>query len=139
MAETEATALLAAFQEQASGLLFPSESDYPLVPFIWKKEEIGASALTPELVLRQAKHAAKTPVETQDVKTFFTPATEEEDWYDAEDRAMAMRFQSLQKTLEARLHDLRVYKLGDAEKEVYIVGKTMEGDFAGVSTKVVET
>jgi hypothetical protein len=35
---------------------------------------------------------------------------------------------------------VKVYKVGDdSEKEVYIVGKTLDGKWAGLKTNVVET
>jgi hypothetical protein len=36
--------------------------------------------------------------------------------------------------------DIKVYRVGDeAEKEVYILGKTKDGRWAGLKTTVVET
>ena len=38
------------------------------------------------------------------------------------------------------LSGVKVYKIGDeAEREVYIVGKTTNGQWAGLKTKAVET
>jgi len=42
--------------------------------------------------------------------------------------------------LKEQLSGVQVYKVGDeAEKQVYIVGRTKEGRWAGVKTTVVET
>jgi hypothetical protein len=49
-------------------------------------------------------------------------------------------FQALQRVLAEQLSGVQVYKVGDeAEKEVYIVGKTTDGRWAGLKTTVVET
>jgi Nuclease A inhibitor-like protein len=40
----------------------------------------------------------------------------------------------------AQLSGVKVYKVGDeAEKVAYVVGKTSDGDWAGLKTTVVET
>jgi hypothetical protein len=42
--------------------------------------------------------------------------------------------------LQEQLSGVKVYKVGDeAEKQVYIVGKTADGKWAGLKTTVVET
>ena len=45
----------------------------------------------------------------------------------------------LVETLKSHLSDIQVYRLGERSIDVYIAGKTSEGDLAGLSTKVVET
>jgi hypothetical protein len=35
--------------------------------------------------------------------------------------------------------DIRVFKVGRVNLDVYVVGRTKEGDWAGVQTKAVET
>ena len=50
------------------------------------------------------------------------------------------KFQKLADALKQHLSSIKVYKVGDeAEREVYIVGKTADGEFAGLKTTVVET
>jgi len=46
----------------------------------------------------------------------------------------------LAQVLQEQLSDIKVYKLGEeAEKAVYIVGKTKGGQWARLKTSVVET
>jgi hypothetical protein len=50
------------------------------------------------------------------------------------------RFQELADTIKQQLSGVKVYKVGDeAERDVYIVGKTQDGHLAGLKTTVVET
>lgn len=58
---------------------------------------------------------------------------------DPEEQEAVKRFQALVKFLRERLTGIKVYKAGKVEKDVYVVGRTAEGDFAGVFTRVVET
>jgi hypothetical protein len=54
-----------------------------------------------------------------------------------EDKA---KFDKLAKVLQEQLSGIKVYKPGEeAEKAVYIVGKTKGGQWAGLKTSVVET
>jgi hypothetical protein len=45
----------------------------------------------------------------------------------------------LANVLNENLSDQRVYKVGGIEKDVYILGKTENGQWAGYKTQVVET
>ncbi len=50
------------------------------------------------------------------------------------------KFDKLAKVLKEQLTGVKVYKLGDEpKKDVYIVGKTEDGQWAGLKTEVVET
>jgi len=54
-----------------------------------------------------------------------------------EDKA---KFDQLAQVLKEQLSGVKVYKVGDeAEKPVFIVGKTGDGQWAGIKTSVVET
>ena len=73
------------------------------------------------------------------VDGFFAIATQEEDWHDEEERETAKRFQNLVRILKQNLSQLQVYRVGSIEIDVYIIGMTPGGDWAGLSTQVVET
>jgi hypothetical protein len=118
--------VLDALRRASKGLLFPSESEATLQPFVWK----DSAALDAKRVVELAKAEPDTAVETTTLDDLFATVP-------SEDRA---RFDALRKTLEAQVKDIQVYKLGDeAEKTVYIVGKTADGRWAGLKTQVVET
>lgn len=131
--------LLKTLKAQTHGLLYMSESDYPLRPFYWTSQEFGATDITPQSLLQAAKKPTDRPIAETSFDSFFSPATTPEDWHGPEEKASIAGFQQLVQTLKANLSDLKVFKIGDATKEVYVIGKTASGDFAGVSTKVVET
>jgi hypothetical protein len=134
------TAILAELEKAADGLLFPSESDYPLQAFLWLRSEVGAGALvTPEELLKYKGYAADTAVEAVDFERFFRNVIQEEDWHEEEERASARRFRALVETLQRNLSDLKVFKVGRRKRDVYVVGRTPADDFAGFSTTVVET
>jgi hypothetical protein len=119
-------AILDALKKASKGLVFVSETDAPLEPFAWP----NGSALTPNRLVQLAGAPAGTPVEQMTLANFFRAVP-------SEDKA---KFQALTKTLQGLLSGIQVYKVGDeAEKAVYIVGKTADGRWAGLKTTVVET
>jgi hypothetical protein len=119
----------------SDGLLFMSESEYPFEVFLW--ERVGL--LTPEKILQQTNHNQDTPVKVASLDDFFRVAVTEEDWHGEEEKETVKRFQALVEILKANLTNLQVYRLGEIEIDVYVIGQTPSGDSIGLSTKVVET
>lgn len=123
----EKDAVLDALKKASKGLRYTSETDAPLEPFVW--EGIG-DKLTVKQVPKLAGAAEGTAVEQTTLDAFFGAVP-------PEDKA---RFDNLAKALQEQLSGIKVYKVGDeAEKVVYIVGKTKDGRWAGLKTTVVET
>jgi hypothetical protein len=128
--------IINSLKQASEGLLFMSESEYPLDVFIW---ELPAQSLTSEQVSQQTGHAPDAPVETVGLDEFFSIATTEQDWYEAEEKENVKKVQQLVETIKSRLQKVNVYRIGKRTIDVYIVGKTESGSWAGLSTKVVET
>jgi hypothetical protein len=81
-------------------------------------------------VLAQAGAEDGTEVEEESLDDFLHAVP-------PEDKA---KFDALAKVLKAQLSGVKVYKVGDeAEKQVFVVGKTADGQWAGLKTTVVET
>ncbi len=111
-----------------------SEADYPFEVFRWEAQKLTAST-----VIQQTGHTPDTCVKVVPLDDFFENATQEEDWYNDEEKETVLRYLALVETLKTNLSDVQVYRLGTVEIDVYIAGKTPSGDLAGLSTKVVET
>jgi hypothetical protein len=94
---------------------------------------------TPEKVSQQTNHPQDTPVKIVGVDDFFQVATTPEDWHGEQEKASVKRFQVIVQTLKENLSNLQVYRLGEIEIDVYVVGETPTGNLAGISTVVVET
>lgn len=134
---TTPTDLLATLGAASSGLLFPSESDYPLTPYRWVGTD-GAEP-SPAALIQAEGRKADTPVETLTVRELFEPlfalqadATEEE-------KADVARYHALVELLEAELRELRVYRVGAVEIDVYVLGRHPSGEWLGLKTRVIET
>ena len=116
-------------------LSYQSESDYPVEPYV---RGAGDGALKAE-EFAKGREGDDAAVRELDFDSFFGNYTDEQDWWGEEERAVAKKFQALVKFLKENLSDIKVYRVGDVEADVYVVGKTASGDFAGVKTKIVET
>jgi hypothetical protein len=122
-------------KQASKGLLFLSESDAPFEVIHWPAQ----GDLTPAKLLQLTNHPPDAPLEILAVDDFFAIATQEEDWHDEEERETVKLFQNLVSVLKQKLSQLQVYRVGNIEIDVYIVGVTDGGGLAGLSTKLVET
>jgi hypothetical protein len=117
------------------GLLFMSEADYPFEIVNLKGEEEPG----PQQLRERAGMAADAPVETRHVDKFFRAAASEPEWKKGEELKTARKYQSLVRLLKENLTDLQVFRVGEINMLVYILGKSREGSWLGLSTRVVET
>ncbi|GGA33050.1 sugar-non-specific nuclease inhibitor NuiA-like protein [Okeania sp. KiyG1] len=123
--------------ELVKGLLWMSESDYPFEVFIWEFGEVVS--LNNEIVLKITKHSLETTVKVIEFEVFFRVVITERSWHNAQESEVVRKYQKLVSMMKQYLSDLKVYKVGEVRKDVYIVGKTNTGDYAGVATVSVET
>jgi hypothetical protein len=114
--------LITKLKKATKGLLYPSEYDSPLEPFIWE-----AADNTLESVRRLSGEPANAPHRLISAEVFFEEVKETEG------------FPALYETLKALLTDLRVYRFGQANIKVYLVGRSEDGRLAGLRTLSVET
>lgn len=136
-AKPTSSELLATLAHTTSGLLFPSESDAPLTPFHW--EVPAGTALSPEALLVTLGLPAGTKVETTTVADTLGPFAEAGEGASPEDEADARRFQAIIDLLERELGELRVYRVGEVDIDVYLLGQDASGAWLGLKTHAVET
>ncbi len=133
MSSTGASAALTAASQ---GLLYPSESDEPFTTFTWKE---AGGELTKEQLLKLARKPAGSPVQEVALQDFFKDLTTEQDWHGDEERAAVKKYRDLLAVIRQKLPDAKVFKVGKTKVSVFIVGKTADGDWAGLKTTAVET
>jgi hypothetical protein len=122
-------------RKATDGLLFMSESDYPFEIIKWD----GAEVITHEYLRRIERSGPETPVEEISIDDFFQSAAGEQEWKGAAELSAAKRYQALVRLLTENLTEVRVYRVGKINIGVYVVGRSGEGNWLGVSTRVVET
>jgi hypothetical protein len=133
----ESTALAGRIKRATSGLVYQSETDAPVAPY--RVDGLTDDALTPEVLLERLGREPSTPVATVEFDEFFADLAADQDWYGDEERDMAKRYRRLVRVLKRALADLKVYKVGEREIEIYVLGRTPAGEYLGVTTKAVET
>lgn len=126
--------LPAQIKKITSGLYYMSETDAAILPFTGKK----ARAVTSQEVLKQSG-SDSAAVEEKDFSQFFAPLTEIQDWFGDEEKAMAAKFSQLKDLLEKNLKDLKCFKIGQIQLDIYVVGIDAENNLTGIQTKAVET
>jgi Nuclease A inhibitor-like protein len=121
-------------QQAITDLQWSSESDYPFEIVTWAQDiELTPLALFSELVDPNLK------IETLSLTDFFAPVLIVEDWYAAAELAQVNRYQDLLHSIESHLSNVQVFRIGEIEIAIYIIGKTLAGDTIGLKTYAVET
>ncbi len=118
-----------------AGLSYTSETDAKIVPFVGEKVE----TITDAEVVRENKSPADTPVEERDFAEIFGYLTQIQEWFGDEEKATAAKFCELKELLENNLRDLKVYRIGKIQIDIYVIGLDSENNMAGIKTKAVET
>lgn len=121
--------------QAAEGLLFSSESDYPLEPFVWTE----SVPFSPDMLYTLTSLPEGTPVTPVDVATFFMPMVRRSADDSEDTRKRIARFRILLRLVQRLLDAPMVYKLGTIEIPAFIVGRLPDGRIGGLRTMVVET
>ncbi|WP_392532928.1 nuclease A inhibitor family protein [Nostoc sp. C117] len=123
-------------KQSSVNLLMMSESDYPFEVICWTSE---AHNLTTQKLLQLTNHPQDSQVEEVELDYLFRNCAYEKDWHDEQQKQNVTKFQTLLETLKNNLNEIKVYRIGTINIDVYIIGKTPSGDLAGLSTKLIET
>lgn len=120
-----------------AGLFYPSESDEPIEPvtcYLRQAEPLTNSQLRDWLMLPPSVRVEEVPE-----AHFWEPVVTEQDWYGDEERAIAARFRQLRQDLENELTGRQVFRVGQTEIDVYLLGRRADGQRVGIKTMIVQT
>jgi Nuclease A inhibitor-like protein len=126
--------IIALFKQVTTDLLWSSESDYPFEIVTWER----AVDLDPTALFGKTTDP-NDAIETITLADFFAPGLSVEDWYAADELALVNHYTDLLQAIESNLADVKVFRVGEIEIAIYIVGKTPAGDIVGLKTHTVET
>ena len=129
--------LIAQLKASCDNLLWISESEHPFEAFCWPSQTI--ESLTDQSLLTLTHHSAGTIVKTVGLDSFFEFVTQPQDWHGDEETETVKKYQQLVDTLKQHLSDLKVYRVGEIELDIYVVGQTSDKNLAGLATKAIET
>lgn len=117
------------------GLYYTSETDAEIETFVGKIAE----SVSLEIVILQTGAAADSKIEEINFDDFFSRLTEIQEWFGDEEKKTSAKFSQLEKILKEELKELKVYKIGQIELEIYVVGLDSNSILTGIKTKSVET
>jgi len=107
-------------QDAIAGLLMMSESDYPFEVV----SIVGEANLPPQYLRRLAGKSEDEPVEERELDDFFRNSISEPEWKNKSQIVTARQFQSLVRLLKNELSETAVYRIGEIEIAVFILGKS---------------
>jgi hypothetical protein len=121
-------------KQATTDLLWSSESDYPFEIVSW---EPGIE-LTPTDLFSNI-YDTDLAIESIPLTDLFEPVLTIEDWYEDAELALVDRYKNLLDSINTNLSEVQVFRVGEVEIDVYIIGKTPTGDIIGLKTQSVET
>jgi hypothetical protein len=119
-------------EQAASGLLMMSESDYPFEYFA-----TDDAAINEPLLLKLADKPQGTLTEKTTIDYLFrnmadpnSPSVKPE---------TSARFREFMESLKNELTDIAVYRVGEIQVQVFIIGINLQGTVSGMRTLLIET
>jgi hypothetical protein len=118
-------------------LLYPSESDEPVDVvncYLNQAEPLIVSQIKDWLMLPPSVYVEEVPE-----ADFWEPVITDQDWYGDDEKARTAKFQQLKQAIEETLTVRQVFRVGESEIDVYLLGRQADGQRTGIKTKVVQT
>jgi len=123
-------------EELAAGLLYPSETDAPIEVFLWETGERGALSLDALLDYYGIAHNTVAEVPPEE---FFEGVTDTYEWQDSQERADTERFCTMRDLFFANTTAQKHFWIGEHTVDVFLWGRTRDGNYVGFKTRIVET
>ncbi len=130
------TELQATFADATERLLFTSESDAPLT---WFAPSGLRTVPTGAALLGLLGLPATTRVEQITLDRLMRNAVVADEGAGLEDQHRAARFRQLVQAVNRELTGVTVYRVGEVQVRIFIVGRTRCGTVAGLETLAIET
>ena len=120
--------------EASAGLFYLSESDYP-----FEVVSLEAAINVEDALRTLLEKRNETPVKIESLEQFLRNMTTLHPSASSEQQNTVQRYIHLKQVLQEELQDVAVYLLGEIEIDAFILGRTGEGSYAGLRTKVIQT
>jgi hypothetical protein len=147
-------AALSALEIATAGLWYTSESDYPLDVILFADPGVELSAENATTVLAPAYSyregtlpLAERAADEVTLGAVLDRYTVEQDWWDDTMRADAERWRALRAVFDDQLGTPRAFRLGERggsgdlfrDVDIFVIGRTSTGAWAGFRTVSIET
>ncbi len=124
-------------RQLCTGLLYPSEADAPIDVYVWKTTERGA--MTYDNIAFDLHHPEDVLISESEAEEFFEGVTEVYEWQTPEEVSETKQYQELKEAFFANVTKPVQLWFGENKVDVLVLGRTKEGDYAGLRTFIVET
>ena len=78
-------------------------------------------------------------IDSTTLSDLFEPVLTIEDWYEQAELDLVDRYTNLLDSINNNLSEVQVFRVGEVEIDIYIIGKTPTGDIIGLKTRSIET
>jgi Nuclease A inhibitor-like protein len=127
-------AIIDRLKQATTDLLWSSESDYPFEVVSWEPgTELNPSDLFSNI------YDTDLAIESIALLDLFEPVLTIEDWYEQTELNLVDRYTNLLDLINTNLSQVEVFRVGEVEIDIYIIGKTPTGNIIGLKTRSVET
>jgi hypothetical protein len=117
-------------------LLYQSESDEPFEVLHWND---AGDICDPQKVLALSKCKTGTLVKMMPVEEFFKDLVEEKSWHGEDEKEDVRKYRILKEIIGKHLMKPQVFRVGQMEVVIWIIGKAGKDDWFGIRTKAIET
>jgi hypothetical protein len=116
-------------------LYFPSESDHPIEAVSYP------SSGDPLKTIAEADSSKPAVPVQQGMKfaDFYEKYAVAKDWQSAGSKEFAAKFGAALDVMKEHLDDLQIFRQGEVEVDLFILGRDKESNWTGLKTTVVET
>ncbi len=128
--------LLQTIKKTVENLSYMSETDAGFELFVGTA---AAGGVTKEEILRQTGKSADAPIEERNFDEMFERLMTIQDWFGDDETKQAENFKKLKALFENNLKDLKVFRIGQIQIDIYFVGLDENNNLTGVKTFAVET
>ena len=92
-----------------------------------------------ETIRKCLKIGRSVLIEERNFGEFFSRLTSVKDWFGEREKKIAERFQILKSLLDENLREVKVFRIGKIQIDIYVVGLDIENRLVGIKTKAIET
>lgn len=133
----ESGELIDSLQKLCVGLLYPSESDAPIEVYHWDTAEKGA--ISDDNIAFELGHPEDVLISESDAEEFFEGVTEIYEWHTPEEVEETKQYQELRDVFISNVTKPRQLWFGENKVDVLVFGRTVNGDYVGLKTFIIET
>ena len=122
--------------EATTGLFYQSETE---TPFAAVQESIPRAEFKAINAVELAGRGFDKLVHELSISEFFVTLTESQEWHGPAEKQAVTQYRTLHQIFMGMLASSKVFKIGEVEVTILVVGRTSDGYWVGARTEAIET